>query len=129
MKTLLLLLIFGNSLTLQQNSKNENYDQRYNPPRDIITFESTIFQKNKIRLKWSTLSEKNTEVFIIQNSKDGNDFKDITMVVSNINSHSISKYDFIDIFPNTGKNYYRLKIIDYDGHFEYSKTICISNNI
>ena len=34
-------------------------------------------------------------------------------------------YETFDLFPYNGKNYYRLKIIDEDGSFKYSKVISV----
>ncbi|HFA49288.1 MAG TPA: hypothetical protein ENJ95_09750 [Bacteroidetes bacterium] len=35
------------------------------------------------------------------------------------------EYNFIHQNPNSGINYYRLKQIDFDGGFEYSKIISV----
>jgi len=138
MKSILFGFIFG-SISLFENNYQNKYPINFetiskqieivsNTPlsKEIITFESSIFNNNKIKLDWSTISEINTEVFVIQNSKDGETFIDITIVVPNGDN---TKYDFIDIFPNSGKNYYRLKIMRYDEKFEYSKTITIFNHL
>jgi uncharacterized membrane protein len=138
MKSILFGFIFG-SISLFENNYQNKYPINFetiskqieivsNTPlsKEIITFESSIFNNNKIKLDWSTISEITTEVFVIQNSKDGETFIDITIVVPNGDN---TKYDFIDIFPNSGKNYYRLKIMRYDEKFEYSKTITIFNHL
>jgi hypothetical protein len=38
-------------------------------------------------------------------------------------SAAIIHYEFIDRSAKPGANYYRLKQIDFDGHFEYSKIV------
>ncbi len=42
------------------------------------------------------------------------------------NSQSTIEYTFIDESPNIGLNYYRLKQVDFDGQFEYSKVITVN---
>jgi hypothetical protein len=123
MKSIIFSFIFGTISLFENNHQNLEPN---NTPKEVVTFESIVLDNNKIKLDWSTSSELNVEMFVIQNSKDGETFIDITMVVSN---REITEYDFIDFFPNTGENYYRLKIIGYDEKFEFSKTITIFNHL
>ena len=39
------------------------------------------------------------------------------------------KYSFIDMAPASGTNFYRLKMVDIDGRFEYSGIITIRTNV
>ena len=50
-------------------------------------------------------------------------WKSIGFVEGIGNSHSIRQYKYLDKFPFSGKNYYRLKQIDFDGREEFSKVI------
>jgi hypothetical protein len=43
-----------------------------------------------------------------------------------INTTNISTYSFIDKHPFAGINYYRLKQIDIDGAYSYSKVVALS---
>ena len=122
MKSIIFSFIFG-VISLFENQNN--FPQNLEPTisKEVISFESIVIEDNKIKLNWSSLYKEKTEMFVIQNSKDGKTFIDITMIVSSTNEPITSEYDFIDVFPNRGKNYYRLKVVDFDGQFEYSKTI------
>ncbi len=40
---------------------------------------------------------------------------------------STDSYSWLDATPNSGNNYYRLRMVDTDGSFEYSRTIAIDN--
>ena len=70
------------------------------------------------QLQWNTSSETNNKGFIIERSGDGNHFDSIAFV----NSKSISGGDYLfqDYNPLSGKNYYRLKQVDFNGQFSYS---------
>ena len=122
MKSIIFSFIFG-VISLFENQNN--FPQNLEPTisKEVISFESIVIEDNKIKLNWFSLYKEKTEMFVIQNSKDGKTFIDITMIVSSTNEPITSEYDFIDVFPNRGKNYYRLKVVDFDGQFEYSKTI------
>lgn len=74
-------------------------------------------------LKWSTESESNTDSFEIEKSNDGENFTSIGKVEAQGNSNTLQKYQFEDRLTSSGSNYYRLKIMDKNGQFEYSKTI------
>jgi len=75
-------------------------------------------QGNQIQLNWHTYSEFNNAGFDIERSIDGVNFKNISFV-SGTGMQS-KNYRFIDISPERGKNYYRLKQTDFDGKFNYS---------
>jgi Secretion system C-terminal sorting domain len=80
---------------------------------------------NQVQLNWETASEINSDVFIIERSTDGTVFAAIDNIKAN---NSVADYyTYTDKNPATGKNYYRLKMLDKDGHFEYSKTIAVKS--
>jgi carboxypeptidase T len=76
-------------------------------------------------LNWHTASEFNTTHFIIQRSATGLGFEDIGEMPANGNSRAPLFYEFTDPNPFAGDNLYRLKIVDADGTFEYSKMILL----
>lgn len=83
--------------------------------------------KGKNILNWVTASENNSSYFNIDRSNDANYFVTIGRVNASVFSANEIKYNFIDNFPPTGKNYYRLGMVDKDGKTGYSKTISITN--
>ena len=74
------------------------------------------------KLYWSTASELNNDYFEIQRSNDTKDWISIDKVIGAGNSNSILKYEYTDK-TTSGKFYYRLKQVDYDGQFEYSEIL------
>lgn len=82
-------------------------------------------------LNWATASERNSSRFEVERSYDANTFAPIGNVKSNGNSNRLQNYSFVDadaFVNNEPVVYYRLKMIDNDGSFEYSNTISINNN-
>ncbi|OIP01433.1 MAG: hypothetical protein AUJ98_04635, partial [Bacteroidetes bacterium CG2_30_33_31] len=84
---------------------------------------SALKNKDVINLYWKTASEQNNDYFIIERSADNINFQNIGNIDGSGNSINIIDYNFIDNQPNNGINYYRLKQVDFDGKFTYSKTI------
>ena len=74
-------------------------------------------------LTWQTASEKNNEGFDIQRSEDGRNWENIGFVQGHGTTQNRQEYTFLDKMPLTGSNYYRLKQVDFDGQFEYSKIV------
>ncbi len=56
---------------------------------------------------------------------NGNDWKSIGFESGAGTSFETHSDNYIDATPHTGLNYYRLKQIDYDGAYEYSKTVSV----
>lgn len=79
--------------------------------------------KNTTKLVWQTASEHQNSGFDVEKSLDGLSFQKIGFVKG---QGSVGgEYAFID--PDFDqKSYYRLKQLDEDGTFSYSKTIAIS---
>ena len=91
-------------------------------PVSILSF--TAKPNNKtIQTNWQSSTEQNTNHFIIQHCTDGSSFTDIGTVKA-IGSGA-NGYQFTDNSPTNGINYYRLKSVDKDGSFSYSKVVSV----
>lgn len=77
-------------------------------------------------LTWSTINETDNSLFIIEKSPDGAKFEAIGNLVGAGNSQVPKKYSFLDIKAGSGKLYYRLKQVDYDGAFQYTEVLDIN---
>lgn len=71
-------------------------------------------------LRWQTESELAFSHFEIERSIDGRSFEKISTVSGEGSINSGSNYIYYDQLPYSDLNYYRLKIVDLDGSFEYS---------
>jgi hypothetical protein len=80
------------------------------------------------QLNWSTASEINTSHFEIEKSLNGTSFSVIGSIKAAGNSTSTKSYSFRDQQASNGNNYYRLKMIDLDGKFTYSKVVAVRMN-
>ena len=78
-------------------------------------------------LYWSTLSENNNSHFNVESSFDGINFKKIGEVAGSGTTSSLKNYEFDDMQPYPGINYYRLQQVDYDNNGEYSNVIELNN--
>jgi hypothetical protein len=76
-------------------------------------------------LNWITLSELNNERFELQRSANGDEFETIGRIAGKGTTNLTSRYEFIDYYPLTGANFYRLKQVDFDQTFSYSGVIVI----
>ncbi|MFY7900679.1 MAG: glycosyl hydrolase [Chitinophagaceae bacterium] len=78
---------------------------------------------NNNLLEWKTNSEINFSHFILERSTNGNLYQPIATIATN-GFATGSNYVYEDAqFVSTLKNYYRLKMVDKDGSFSYSRTL------
>jgi hypothetical protein len=77
-------------------------------------------------LAWATASEKDNDYFDVERSLDGIEFTAIGRVYGAGNSLTQKAYSFTDDYPFTGTAYYRLKQVDFNGEYDYSKTIAVN---
>jgi hypothetical protein len=92
-------------------------------PIKLIYFNGA-FLNDKVNLSWATSTEENFDKFEIERSYNGLTFEKMGEVNgAGINTNHQNNYSFVDSSPVIGKNYYRLKNIDLNGTFDYSKII------
>jgi hypothetical protein len=98
-------------------------------PVELTTFTGEA-TKNGNFLKWTTAAEENNAGFEIQKSTDGRTFEKIAFVEGSGTTVEQQHYEFLDTKNLSGLNteYYRLKQMDFNGKFEYSNIVSISNN-
>ncbi len=83
------------------------------------------YESDKVILEWKTGEEVNNSHFEIFKSFDGVDFTSIDQV-KGTNNYSGSSYSFFDHNNSFGKIYYKLKQVDFDLKYMWSKIIEIN---
>ncbi len=76
-------------------------------------------------LTWETTDEDQVVSFEIQRTENFR-FATIGSVAAEGGSGRRTPYRFLDAAPLNGDNYYRLKIVHADGHYEYSNVVKLS---
>lgn len=96
-------------------------------PVELISFNGEKKGQTSL-LTWKTAQEQNNDHFEIERSPDGsvNSFVSVGTIPGKGNTNNITSYSFTDRMPLDGINYYRLKQVDIDGKFTYSRTIPIT---
>lgn len=94
-------------------------------PVELSDFTAQV-QPQKIIIHWTTTSETNNQGFYIQRSSDGKAWQSLGFIAGQGTTTSPSHYEYLDPQPQKNINYYRLQQFDFDGAFEYSKTIAVA---
>ncbi|RYY61928.1 MAG: T9SS type A sorting domain-containing protein [Chitinophagaceae bacterium] len=97
-------------------------------PTSLVKFDGQLVT-NRVDLFWTSASEVRTSDFIVERSSDGVNFTEIGSRPANGNSSSTVNYAFTDrdiLGQSSLVLYYRLKMVDSDGHYDYSNTILVS---
>ena len=100
-------------------------------PVELASFNSNINGRN-IQLNWEMKSEKNSYAFIVEKAVIPNNglresdiilWEKIGMVKAAGFSTASKSYSIMDKNVNSGKYDYRLKMVDNDGTYQYSKVV------
>ena len=102
-------------------------------PVELTSFTASVLE-SKVILNWQTATEVNNYGFEVERTSPrpspqgeggeaGRGWEKIGFVKGHGNSNSIKEYSFVDGNVSSGKVSYRLKQIDNDGKYEYSKEI------
>ena len=88
-----------------------------------ITKFNGLHQNGVSKLTWQTDYEQGVLNYEIQRSLNGLDFKLIGNVIATGNSSVVQNYSFEDADVPSNTIYYRLKIVEINGTFKYSKIL------
>ncbi len=130
-------MAIGGTLTDHNPAVDSTCAGLSNPYDGIITFYTAAlpvtlldfygrYSSNSVVLSWSTEREINTKYFTIEKSVDGTSFVSLANIAASGNTQSKKAYGYTDNTFLKGINYYRLKMVDADGRFTYSKIIAIA---
>ena len=88
-----------------------------------VTFTATpsYGHNNAISLKWNTSDENDVKDYTVERSSDGINFKEMA-VIKTYNA-ALDNYSYVDAYPQTGFNYYRLQGSLISGDTKYSDII------
>ena len=91
----------------------------------LMSFTALVVDQ-EVQLNWLTSMEENNYGFDIERSADHIDWSKIGFVEANGTTNIPKEYSFTDTdLPGADKVSYRLKQIDNDGDYEYSKTVTV----
>lgn len=92
-------------------------------PIKLISLYAKWNNNKEAEINWQTASEINNSHFEVEKLKD-NEWQLIGKVLGNGNTTVTNNYSWIDNSAQIGKlQYYRLKQVDYDGNYEYTKIV------
>ena len=95
-------------------------------PVELNSFNASA-DREGIELTWNTSTETNNSGFKIERSPDNINFQNIGFVKGHGTSVNANSYSYLDRNVS-GKFFYRLKQIDFNGSFKYSKTIEVNTS-
>jgi len=96
-------------------------------PLTLVSFSAQASGRNEIRLNWTSAHEINTSHFEIERSTTGSKFTSVGNVAANGGNND--HYIFTDLVQDNPVYFYRLKMVDQDGKFTYSKIVRINTDI
>lgn len=88
------------------------------------TFSASLNQQAVV-LEWTTNTELNNDKFVIESSSSGELFYPIGQLKGAGTSSEAKRYRFVHRNPSAGTNYYRLKQVDFNGSYAYSKVLAV----
>lgn len=93
-------------------------------PVELVDFKGVAMPDENI-LTWKTKSEADNDHFNVMRSADGVNFEKIGEIDGAGSSSIVLRYSFTDRSTKTGKVYYRLQQVDFNGKTELSEVIVL----
>lgn len=89
-------------------------------PINFIEFKA-ILKDESVKLEWIISDQINNDYFVVERSNNGKDFIPFDTIKGSGNYTGKVNFSCIDFNPFKGTSYYRLKQVDLDGQFSFSK--------
>lgn len=93
-------------------------------PIELVLFTANL-ENQGIQLDWQTASEQDNRGFEVQRSTDALHWEVLYFENGNGTTVESHDYSYWDEKPASSINYYRLRQVDYDDQFKYSKIVCM----
>ena len=91
-------------------------------PIELVDMRATAVGE-EVLVEWTTVTERGSASYIVERSSDNISFSPIGQMDAAGESRERINYDLVDRTPYAGLNYYRVKQLDLDGSFEYSRVV------
>jgi hypothetical protein len=86
---------------------------------------SATQQNAAIAVKWTAENEINISKYEVEKSTNGVNFVKINTTIATGTNNSSTTYNFLDITPEQGNNFYRIRSYNQSGSFDYSKVVLV----
>jgi hypothetical protein len=94
-----------------------------NVPLELVKFDLDC-KGDKTQLNWAVTNSLNQEAMVLERSSDAKNWQEIySELPSGLEQHETYTFEYLDGSADFGTNYYRLRLIDYDGSVEYSNVL------
>lgn len=91
-------------------------------PVELAMFNAGV-EGNSVKLSWTTATEKNTQAFFIERKFENENWSNIGRIDAAGTSTELKQYEYFDQNVRNGNYTYRLRIVDFDGSYNYSPVI------
>ena len=95
-------------------------------PVEMTSFTANTNAMGQVVLNWQTATETNNRMFEVQRKDANSDFVTVGFVNGSGTTTDPKAYSFVDQNVNNGTYTYRLKQLDFNGHFDYSNAVEVS---
>jgi hypothetical protein len=130
----------GGALSLEANdfygaaASDEMYVDDYSVtdltvvPVEMTSFTASTNNMGQVVLNWQTATETNNRMFEVQRKDANSDFVTVGFVNGSGTTTEPKAYSFVDQNVNNETYTYRLKQLDFNGHFAYSNPVEVTVN-
>jgi Secretion system C-terminal sorting domain len=98
-----------------------------NLPVKLSRLQATLKGETTVGLKWTSVFELDSYKYLVERSTDGRSYTTIGQVDASGSSMLSHDYGYDDAQVGNGVAYYRLKMVDIDGKYDYSTVVYVNN--
>ncbi len=119
----------GETLLATKTVDFEVVDEEIPLPVVLESLTAKLNAEGQVQLNWKTTSEKGFKGFEIERSETGVLWSTIGYVGASGDGTRGGDYSFLDAEEMSGVMYFRLRMVDFDGSFEYSRIQSVRINV
>lgn len=118
---------FETNYGICSDSRQINFNCSIILPVSIIDVFAELLNNNTADIIWEISNEQNVKQYVVEKSATGFTFDQIGIVLMTAEVTNLKTYKYRDKSLFSGRNYYRIKIEDFDGSIYYTNIIFLDN--
>src|SRR6476620_4996730 len=89
----------------------------------VVTDIKASLKDKAVKVEWTSHTETNIDRYEIERSEDGQNFVKQGVVDAKGNNSTTQLYEWLDQSPLTGRNLYRIKVVEKSGEVKYTAIV------
>ncbi|UAY51961.1 beta strand repeat-containing protein [Ferruginibacter albus] len=122
-KSTVSFIVTNNPASAASNRLRIVFDNVSSPVPVTFVNVSAAKKDAAVQVMWNVAAQTGVKQYVVETSVNGVDFTQAAVVTAKTNSNGTISYNWTDVAPQSGNNFYRIKSVELSGEVKYSDIV------